>query len=122
MRSSIKSLTNIVRNQGIAIKELNKAIKSKIDKSDIQYELNSKCDKNEINKILSELKNMINSKPSNEQLNNLIKDKITKNEVLFYLSDKPSADDINNILEEKIGIKELEEVLNQVNILKKIIK
>ena len=118
MRSSIKSLTNIVRNQGIAIKELNKAIKSKIDKSDIQYELNSKCDKNEINKILSELKNMINTKASNEQLNNLLKDKITKNEVLFYLSDKPSADDINNILEEKIGIKELEEVLNQVNILK----
>ena len=39
VRSSIKSLTNIVRNQGIAIKELNKAINSKIDKNDIQNEL-----------------------------------------------------------------------------------
>ena len=111
-------MTNIVRNQGIAIKELNKAIKTKIDKSEIQYDLNSKCDKNEINQIVLDLKKMINEKPSNEQLNNLVKDKISKNEVLFYLSNKPSADDINNILEEKIGIREFEEVLNQINILK----
>ena len=62
VRSSIKSLTNIVRNQGIAIKELNKAINSKIDKNDIQNELNSKCDKIEINKKFSELKNLINTK------------------------------------------------------------
>ena len=63
-------MTNIVRNQGIAIKELNKAIKTKIDKSEIQYDLNSKCDKNEINQIVLDLKKMINEKPSNEQLNN----------------------------------------------------
>ena len=118
VRSSIKSLTNIVRNQGIAIKELNKAINSKIDKSDIQNELNSKCDKIEVNKKFSELKNLINTKSSNEQVNQLLKDKVSKNEVLFYLSNKASTDDINNILEEKIGIREYEEILNQINLLK----
>ena len=118
VRSSIKSLTNIVRNQGIAIKELNKAINSKIDKNDIQNELNSKCDKIEVNKKFSELKNLINTKSSNDQINELLKDKISKNEVLFYLSNKASTDDINNILEEKIGIREFEEILNQINLLK----
>jgi len=71
-----------------------------------------------MNKILSEMKNMINTKASNEQVNQLLNDKISKNEVLFYLSNKVSTDDINNILEEKIGIKEFEEVLNQINSIK----
>ena len=71
-----------------------------------------------MNKILSEMKNMINTKASNEQVNQLLNDKISKNEVLFYLSDEASTDDINNILEEKIGIKEFEEVLNQINSIK----
>ena len=53
-----------------------------------------------------------------EQFNQLLSDKITKNEVLFYLSNKPSTEDINNILEEKIGIRELEEVFEQINIIK----
>ena len=71
-----------------------------------------------MNKIMSEMKNMINTKASNEQVNQLLNDKISKNEVLFYLSNKASTDDINNILEEKIGIKEFEEVLNQINSIK----
>ena len=71
-----------------------------------------------MNKILSEMKNMINAKASNEQVNQLLNDKISKNEVLFYLSNKASTDDINNILEEKIGIKEYEEVLNLINSIK----
>ena len=116
MRSSIKSLTNIVRNQGLAIKDLKKSINSKVDKNEL--DLNSKCDKNEMNQIISDLKKMINTKASTEQLNQLANDKITKNEVLFYLSNKPSVDDINNILQEKIGIRDFEDVLNQINLIK----
>ena len=71
-----------------------------------------------MNKKFLELKNLINTKPSNDQINQLLKDKISKNEVLFYLSNKASTDDINNILEEKVGIREFEEVLNQINRLK----
>ena len=65
-----------------------------------------------------ELKNMINTKVSNDQVNQVLKDKISKNEVLFYLSNKASIDDINNVLDEKIGIREFEEVLNQINRIK----
>ena len=87
-----------------------------MDKNEL--DLNSKCDKNEMNQIISDLKKLINTKASNEQVNQLLNDKITKNEVLFYLSNKPSIDDINTLLQEKIGMKELEEVLNQINIIK----
>ena len=100
----------------MAIKELKKSINSKLDKSEL--DLNSKCDKAEMNQIISDLKKSINSKASNEQVNQLLNDKITKNEVLFYLSNKPSTDAINNILEEKISIREFEEVLNQINLIK----
>ena len=100
----------------MAIKELKKSIYSKLDKSEL--DLNSKCDKAEMNQIISDLKKSINTKASNEQVNQLLNDKITKNEVLFYLSNKPSTDDINNILEEKISIREFEEVLNQINLIK----
>ena len=100
----------------MAIKELKKSINSKLDKSEL--DLNSKCDKAEMNQIISDLKKSINTKASNEQVNQLLNDKITKNEVLFYLSNKPSTDAINNILEEKISIREFEEVLNQINLIK----
>ena len=78
MRSSIKSLTSIVRNQGLAIKELKNIINSKVDKSEL--DLTSKCDKNEMNQIILDLKKMINTKASNDQVNQLLNDKITKNE------------------------------------------
>ena len=100
----------------MAIKELKKSINLKLDKSEL--DLNSKCDKAEMNQIISDLKKSINTKASNEQVNQLLNDKITKNEVLFYLSNKPSTDAINNILEEKISIREFEEVLNQINLIK----
>lgn len=116
MPSSIKSLTSIVRNQGLAIKELKNIINSKVDKSEL--DLTSKCDKNEMNQIILDLKKMINTKASNDQVNQLLNDKITKNEVLFYLSNKPSIDDINIILQEKIGMKEFDEILNQINLIK----
>jgi len=116
VRSSIKSLTSIVRNQGLAIKELKNIINSKVDKSEL--DLTSKCDKNEMNQIILDLKKMINTKASNDQVNQLLNDKITKNEVLFYLSNKPSIDDINIILQEKIGMKEFDEILNQINLIK----
>lgn len=65
------------------------------------------------------MKNLINTKASKEQTNQLLNDKISKNEVLFYLSNKASIDDVNNILEEKISLREFEEVMNQINIIKK---
>ena len=67
----------------------------------------------------ADLKNLIKQKASNEQINQLLSDKISKNEVLFYLSSKPSTEDIKNILEEKIGIREFEEIINEIDLLKK---
>ena len=119
MRTSIKSLTNIVHNQGLALKEMSKSLNLKINKNEVELALNQKSEKNELNKITAELKNLLNKKASNEQLNQLLSDKVSKNELLFYLSNKASTDDVNNILEEKIGIREFEDIINQINILKK---
>ena len=112
-------MTNIVRNQGLAIKELTKSLNSKINKNEVQLALNQKSDKLEFNKMSSELKNLIQQKASNEQINQLLNEKISKNEVLFYLSTKPSTDDLHNILEEKIGIKEFEEIVHELEVIKK---
>ena len=112
-------MANTVRNQGLAIKEMSKSLNLKINKNEVELALSQKSGKTEMNKMAVELKNLIQQKASNEQINQLLNDKISKNEVLFYLSSKPSIDDIKNILEEKIGIREYEEIINEIDLLKK---
>ena len=80
VRSSIRSLTNIVRNQGLAIKEMSKSLSSKIGKSDVELALSQKSDISDFNKMAVELKSLIQKKASNEQVNQLLSDKISKNE------------------------------------------
>ena len=57
IRLSIKSLTSIVRKQGLAIKEMSKSLNLKINKSDVELALSKKSEITEMNKISSELKN-----------------------------------------------------------------
>ena len=98
---------------------MNKALNLKINKSEVELALNQKSDKSEINKMAAELKNLIQKKASNDQINQILNDKISKNEFLFHLSSKASIEDIKNILEEKIGIREFEDILKEIELLKK---
>ena len=98
---------------------MSKSLNLKINKSEVELALSKKTEKTEMNKIVVDLKNLIQQKASNEQINQLLNDKISKNEVLFYLSTKPSIEDIKNVLEEKIGIREFEEIVNEIDLLKK---
>ena len=98
---------------------MSKSLNLKINKSEVDLALNQKSEKSEMNKIIADLKSIINKKASNEQVNQLLSDKVSKNELLFHLSNKASTDDIKNILEEKIGVREFEEIIKQMEILKK---
>ena len=98
---------------------MSKSLNLKINKSEVELALNQKSEKSEINKMAVELKNLIQKKASNEQINQLLNDKISKNEFLFHLNSKASIEDIKNILEEKIGIREFEEILKEIELIKK---
>ena len=98
---------------------MNKSLNLKISKNEVELALNQKSEKSEMAKIAGELKNMIQNKASNDQINQLLYDKITKSEFLFHLSSKASIEDVKNILEEKIGIREYEEIINEIELIKK---
>ena len=97
---------------------MSNSLNLKINKNEVELALNQKAEKAEMKKMDVELKNLIQKKASNEQINQLLNDKISKTEFLFHLSSKPSTEDINNILEEKIGIREFEDLINEIELLK----
>ena len=98
---------------------MSKSLNLKINKNEVELALTQKSEKSEMNKLAADLKNLIQSKASNDQVNQLLNDKISKSELLFYLSNKASIEDISNILEEKIGVREFEEIINEIELIKK---
>ena len=93
---------------------MSKSLNLKINKNEVELALTQKSEKSEMNKLAADLKNLIQSKASNDQVNQLLNDKISKSELLFYLSIKASIEDISNILEEMIGVREFEEIINEI--------
>ena len=98
---------------------MSKSLNLKINKNEVELALTQKSEKSEMSKLAADLKNLIQSKASNDQVNQLLNDKISKSELLFYLSTKASIEDINNILEEKISVREFEEIINEIELIKK---
>ena len=67
---------------------MSKSLNLKINKNEVELALTQKSEKSEMSKLAADLKNLIQSKASNDQVNQLLNDKISKSELLFYLSTK----------------------------------
>ena len=92
----IKSLTDTVHYQGVALKEIDKSLREKFGFNELNPLLNTKLDISELPNILENINIEIEKRPTNEELNHILNLKVDKNEFEQYLNTKPSTNDLYN--------------------------
>lgn len=80
-------MCEVVRSQGVAIRELEKQITSKASKSELNSGLNIKANVADIMRTFSEVASNIENRPTMEEVQSLLDDKISKADlqVLYYI-------------------------------------
>ena len=93
---TIKSLTDTVHYQGMALKQMDKALREKFSFNEINPILNTKLDSSELNQILENVNIELEKRPTNEEIAQILNEKVDKKELAYYLESKPSTNDLYN--------------------------
>ena len=109
---AIKSLTDTVHYQGIALKQMDKALREKFSFNEINPILNTKLDTTELNQILENVNIELEKRPTNEEIAQILNEKVDKKELAYYLESKPSTNDLYN------NRKKIEENQKKIELLK----
>ena len=112
---TFKALCEVVRSQGIAIRELEKQISSKASKSELNSGLNIKANVADVMRTFSEVASNIDSRPTSDEIQTYLEDKISKSDIQYYLSSKPNLDEVRHLIEGKVGQNEFQNDVTTMN-------
>ena len=83
IRISLKSLTDTVKNQGLAIRDLSKKLSNKPSREEIDNYLKFKPNDDEILTAINNLSRELDNRPTHEEIGNALDQKINKDELMF---------------------------------------
>ena len=89
-------MTDTVHYQGMALKQMDKALREKFSFNEINPILNTKLDSSELNQILENVNIELEKRPTNEEIAQILNEKVDKKELTYYLESKPSTNDLYN--------------------------
>ena len=93
---TIKSLINTVHYQGMAIKQMDKALREKFSFNELNTLLNNKLDSSELAQILENVNIELEKRPTNEEIVQILNEKVDKKELVYCLESRPSTNDLYN--------------------------
>ena len=114
---AIKSLTDTVHYQGIALKQMDKALREKFSFNEINPILNTKLDTTELNQILENVNIELEKRPTNEEITPILNEKVDKKELEYYLESKPSTNDLYNIKKKQKKTRKIQNYLRIIFII-----
>ena len=119
IRISLKSLTDTVKNQGMAIRDLSKKLSNKLSREEIDNYLKFKPNSDEIFQAINNLSHEIDNRPTHEEISNALEQKMNKNEYMLYLNqrDNPAENNCINQFNDLINRFEIlkNEIFNKIN-------
>ena len=108
----IMKLYSIMKVQGQAVKDLEVALPSKANKSEINSALSLKANIADVSRTVAEVANSIEEKVGYEELSKIMDEKVTKEEVQYLLSNKVSIEEVRRLLEGKATLSEVNQDLH----------
>ena len=86
IRVTIKSLTDTVHCQGLAIREMDRTIRQKFGINELNPLLNEKANNSEISNALNKINYELENRPTNDNIIEILKDKVDKKEFMYYFN------------------------------------
>ena len=81
VRSTFKALCDVVRSQGIAIRELEKQITTKASKSELNSGLSLKANVADVMRTFSEVASSIENRPTVDEVHHFMEDKVNRSDM-----------------------------------------
>lgn len=97
----------MIKEQGQAIVELEKAMYTKANKSELNRALETKANISDVSQAITEVATQLEDKASLEELNIMLDDKMSKSELQYLLTNKVSIEELRTLLEAKCNVHEV---------------
>ena len=108
IRLTFKALSDVVRVQGEAIKDLEHGLQTRVSRSELTSALALKISATEVSRELNDFASALDSKASVDDLRALLDDKVSKTDLQYQLSSKVSIDEVKTLMDHKTNLKEFE--------------
>mmetsp|Transcript_24921 Transcript_24921/g.28611 ORF Transcript_24921/g.28611 Transcript_24921/m.28611 type:complete len:662 (+) Transcript_24921:102-2087(+) len=115
IKLTLKALCDVIKDQGNAIVDLEKAVTVKANKSELNSVLNTKANITDVSKAITEVASMLEEKASLDEVNVLMEDKMSKSELQYLLTNKVSIEELRTLLDAKCNTHEVNQRLQMMD-------
>jgi hypothetical protein len=112
IRVSFRALTDTVKSQGQLLRDIEKALSSKVTKSEFHAALSQKLDFSDFSENYAHLKAQVESKSSHFEVESLISSRI--NELNYVIAEKAGLEHLVSISETKVSTKEFSSAVDDM--------
>ena len=114
IRETFTSLTEVVKAQGKSLRDLERQLSLKLNKSEFHAALSHKADYTQVSEQLAELRNVAESRSSLIDMQSRIDEKVSQTELRHLLSSKATVQDLNSLRESTTSQKEFEAAVQDI--------
>jgi len=108
VRLTLKALTDTVKSQGIAIKDLERQLPSKATKAELNSGLAVKANVTDMERLLSDITAALDSKVTLEDTQTLLEDKVSQSDLQYAVSSRVSFEEVRAQVEGKVDLRDFE--------------
>ena len=112
---TLKAVCDVVRSQGLAIRELERVIPTKCNKSELNAGLSLKANVSDVSRTVADVAATIDAKLSLEDVQQIVDDKVPKSDLQYMLSNKVSVEELTRVLENKSNSHEVNVKVGQLD-------
>jgi hypothetical protein len=114
VRLTLKALSDVVKAQGTAIRDLERQLPQKLNKSEAQTLLSQKVSSSELTGHLADIQAVIESRGPLMDLQAQLEQKVSRSDLSFLLGSRPTVDEVKTLMEGKVTSRELDSTTQMV--------
>ena len=115
IKLTLKAVCEVVRTQGLAIRELERVLPTKCNKSELNAGLSLKANVSDVSRTVADVAASIDTKLSTDDVQHLLEEKISKTDMQYLLSNKVSVEELSRVLENKSNTHEINASLQSLD-------
>jgi len=108
VRLTLKALSDVVKSQGTAIRDLERQLPQKLSKSEAQTQLSQKVSSSELAGHLADIQAVIESRGPLMDLQAQLEQKVSRSDLSFLLGSRPTVDEVKTLMEGKVTSREMD--------------
>ena len=108
VRLTFKALSDVVKAQGTAIRELERQVVSKASKTELNAGLSVKANVSDVSRSVAEVVTSLERKINLEDIQILVDEKVSRSDLQYMLSSKVSTEELRALMDGKVSVREFE--------------